>query len=151
MRSALGMIEVTARDVVGVKPGELSVSVALYVGNHTTKLKLSCRNPGNTRPVGREFDGASVLGHHACKAGTDPRVMNDLKGAPKGLRTSPTQSAPRYRSFLIVPLRGTRNDAETVVGFVSIDCDQPYAFYGNRSQTIIVSTMSVIELIQRIV
>jgi hypothetical protein len=148
IRSALGIIEVFARQVTGCERGELSVSIALYTGESNHRMCIKHRNPGNTRPLGRKFDGAAVLGHHACKAGSQPRVVHDLRGMSKMLQKSPTQSEVAYRSFFILPLTITRGQETKIGGFLSIDSTRPYSFYGKRARIIVVNIQPVIEHIQ---
>jgi len=109
IRAALGVIEIFARQVTGGDMGSLGVAIALYEGNSRSRLRIRHRNPGNTRPTNKEFDGAGVMGHYACGAGKNPRVVHDLRGFEKSVQRSPTQSAATYRSFLILPLVSVRS------------------------------------------
>ena len=148
--SALGILEVLAREMTGLKKGQISVSLALYEGNSQTQMRLPYRNPGNERPLNRTFDATDLLAHRACCAGTAPRTVNDLRGFGKRGRKSPTQSSVSYRSFLIIPLRGARNGNEKVIGFLSIDATAPYAFFGNRVTDMIVHSQPIVAHIQKL-
>lgn len=148
IRSALGIIEVFVRQVTGCERGELSVSIALYTGESNHRMCIKHRNIGNTRPIGRKFDGSAVLGHHACKAGKQPRVVHDLRGLHKILQKSPTQSDASYRSFFILPLTVKRSEGERVGGFLSIDSTRPYSFFGKRARIIVVNIQPVVEHIE---
>lgn len=151
IRSALGIIEVFARQVTGCEKGELSVAIALYTGESSHRMCIKHRNPGNTRPMGRKFDGGGVLGHHACKAGSQPRVVHDIRGLGKELQRSPTQSEVGYRSFLILPLVVTRSEGQRIGGFLSIDSTRPYSFFGKRAKVVVVNCQPVIEHIQDLI
>lgn len=148
IRSALGVIEVFVRQVTGCEKGEISVSVALYNGSSDHQMTIRHRNPGNTRPINRKFDGRSALGHYACQAGRQPRIVHDVRGLHRDLQKSPTQSAASYRSFLIVPLIIRRGQEERVGGFLSIDSNRPYCFFGKRASIIVVNVEPIIEHIQ---
>lgn len=150
VRSALGIIENFARQVTHSKKGEISVSTALYQGNSNSRMHIRHRNPGNTRPVNRNFDGRAVLGHHACQAGDSPKIVHNLKRMNRIFRTSPTRSEVIYQSFLIIPLNIDRNGRTTIGGFLSIDATRPYTFYGNRGTQLIVNCQPVVEHIQRL-
>jgi hypothetical protein len=150
IRSALGVIEIFARQITGCEKNELSVSIALYTGSSDQQMTIRHRNPGNTRPINRKFDGRTALGHHACRAGRQPRVVHDLKGLSKGLQKSPTQSSASYRSFLLVPLVITKGGVETIGGYLSIDSDRPYCFYGRRASIIVVNIEPIVEHIQNL-
>mgnify|MGYP001090570447 CR=1 FL=1 len=78
--ATLGVIESYARTVTRSLKGEISVSLALYDGGSTTKMKIKHRNPGNERPIGRPLKKLNkVLGHLACQSGPGARVVNDLE------------------------------------------------------------------------
>lgn len=148
--AALGILEALARELTGLQKGQISVSLALYEGSSQTQMRLRYRNPGNDRPLGRQFDARNLLAHRACCAGTAPRVVNDLRGFGKTGMKSPTQSAVSYRSFLILPLRRGRNGDEKVIGFLSIDATAPYAFFGNRAKDMIVHSQPIVAHIQEL-
>lgn len=148
VRSALGVIEVFARQVSKSMKGDISVAIALYVGGSATKMVINHRNPGNTRPMGRKFDGVGVLGHYACVAGRAPRPVHDIRAFSKVVQRSPTQTSSNYRSFLILPLVAKRQGNEQVIGFLSIDSTKPYCFYGSRARIIVVTCQPIIEHIQ---
>ncbi|MBT1155718.1 hypothetical protein J1C56_08950 [Aminobacter anthyllidis] len=150
IRACLGIIENYARTVTKSKKGDLSVSLVLFSGNSTTRMKVRHRNPGNNRPTNREFDGRSLLGFHACGSGPAPRVVQDLKWFGKPALVSPTQQKVGYRSILIVPVQSS-GTAGAIRGFVSIDCARPYAFYGNRSNVIMVTCEPVFSHINELI
>lgn len=151
LRSALGFIHKYASVVTKLDSANISVSLSTYVGNSTEKMEIRYRNPGNERPVGKQFPCKHVLGHHACRGGMDPRVVNDIRRYQEEFRRSPTRAKADYRSLLIIPLESARNGQSRVVGFISVDAKQPYAFYGTRAHTIVVGCEPVIILIQGIV
>lgn len=146
--STLGVLEIVSRRVTKGQKGEIGVSLATYNGHHVNELKIRHRNPGNERPIGRKFAGTFVLGHHACQAGTDPRVVHDLRAFGKKACVSPTQSSFGYRSIFFIPLSRKINGIETPLGFISIDSTNAYAFYGNRANTVIVTCEPFINHIQ---
>ena len=146
--ACLGILEIYGLRITKVAKGNLSVSLVQYVGSSSTRMIIKHRNPGNLRPIGREFDGANLLGHHACKEGALPRVVHSLAHFGKGLQ-SPTQSKVDYKSMLFIPIAGNGGGEgqSKVRAFVSIDCKRPYAFYGNRSSEIVVTCSPVIKLL----
>lgn len=146
--AALGLLEVLAREVTCRQKGEIAVSLATYEGSSRNTMRLRFRNPGNERPQNRSFDATDLLAHRACQAGSEPRVVHDLKGFGSKAKKSPTQSAVTYRSFLIFPLRGERGGEEKIIGFLSIDASTPYSFFGNRATTIVVNSQPIITHIQ---
>lgn len=150
IRSALGIIENYARQVTGSRKGEISVSIALYTGNSSHKMRIRHRNPGNERPIGKEFEGRGVLGHHACQHGAGPKIVHNLLRMHPDLRQSPTNSEVVYRSFLLIPLTIRREDKEKIGGFLSIDSTRPYTFYGKRGKKLVVTCEPVVEHIQKL-
>lgn len=145
--ATLGVIEGYARTVTRSPKGEISVSLALYDGESTTKMKIKHRNPGNERPIGRPLrDLNKVLGHIACQSGPGARVVNDLKDFGKEAMFSPTQSSRNYRSLLLIPITSSRT--QKIKGFISIDCARPYAFYRNRAKQLVVTCEPLIDHIQ---
>jgi len=152
IRACLGVLEVFSRQITKTRSGDISVSLVLYSGSSQGRMKVRYRNPGNTRPVNREVDADKMLGHTACVNGALPRVVHDLREFGKGSITSPTQSKADYRSIFFFPLTVDSGDEKVVRGFVSIDCKRPYAFYGNRSSSIVVTCEPILnhigELIQ---
>ncbi len=152
IRACLGVLEVFSRQITKSQSGDLSVSLLLYIGNSRSRMKIRHRNPGNTRPVNREVDADRMLGHTACVNGALPRVVHDVREFGKSSVSSPTQSKADYRSIFFFPLAADEGEQKVVRGFVSIDCKQPYAFYGNRSNSIIVTCEPILnhigELIQ---
>jgi hypothetical protein len=145
--ATLGVIEGYARTVTRSPKGEISVSLALYDGESTTKMKIKHRNPGNERPIGRPVKNLKkVLGHLACQSGPGARVVNDLKDFGKEAMFSPTQSSRNYRSLLLIPITSSRT--QKIKGFISVDCARPYAFYRNRARQMIVTCEPLIDHIQ---
>ena len=150
VRSALGIIENYAKQHTKSRKGEISVAIALYEGSSTTNLKLRHRNPGNTRPIGRQFDGTGILGHHACQNGSGPKIVHNIKRMHANFRRSPTNSKVLYESFLILPLTVERNGTQVIGGFLSIDSTKPYTFYGSRGTVLIVNLEAIVEHIQKL-
>ncbi len=150
IRACLGILEIFARQTTKSRKGDVSVSLVLYMGSSASKMRIKHRNPGNDRPVNREFDCRYVVGHHACEAGDFPQVVHDLRRFGRAGATSPTQSKVDYRSIFILPVKSRRNGSR-IRGFVSIDCRRPYAFYGNRANVIVVSCEPVINHIQDLI
>lgn len=150
IQACLGILENFSRETAKVKKGALSVSLVLYQGNSRSRMIIRHRNPGNDRPVGRDFDAKDKIGHRACEAGGVPRVVHDIRWFGKEALASPTQSRVNYRSLLIIPVSQPGGDPRPR-GFVSIDCDQPYAFYGNRSNIIMVSCEPVLSHLSELI
>ncbi len=151
VRALLGVIELFALEITGLRKGEIAVSVARYKGHSSVEMKLVCRNPGNdTRPVNRSFNATNKLGHRACKAGHKARIVNDLRGFGPMAMESPTQSKVSYRSIVLFPLVGVRDGNDFLVGFLSIDATRPYAFYGNRGNDVVVHCQPIVNHIQAI-
>lgn len=152
IRACLGVLEVFSRQITRSRSGDISVSLVLYSGSSRTRMKVRYRNPGNTRPVNREVDADRMLGHIACVNDALPRVVHDLREFGRGAVASPTQSHAEYRSIFFFPLAVGEGTEKVVRGFVSIDCKRPYAFYGNRSNAIVVTCEPILshigELIQ---
>jgi hypothetical protein len=136
--ATLGVIEAYARQLTRSPKGKISVSLALYDGNSTTKMKIRHRNPGNERPTGRGLKHLErVLGHIACQAGPEPRVVTDLKAFGRDGYFSPTQSSCEYRAMALIPVKA--NSTEKIKGFISVDCNVPYAFSGNIIERLVVT------------
>lgn len=147
LTAALGVIEAYARQITKSPKGSISVSLALYDGKSTTSMKIRHRNPGNERPTGRKLKNlGKVMGHIACQAGPEPRIVPDLKSFGKKAFFSPTQSTCTYRSIVILPITALANGQ--VKGFVSIDCDRPHAFHGNIAEQLVVTTEPLINHIE---
>jgi hypothetical protein len=149
IRSCLGLLEIYARRITKTQRGDVSVSIVQYAGSSTAKMKILHRNPGNERPVdGREFDARNVLGHHACQAGVNYRIVHQLSHFGRRLQ-SPTQSHVGYKSIFFIPLEvPTASGGARMRGFVSIDCRRPYAFYGNRGREIVVTCTPIVDLLK---
>jgi len=147
LTAALGVIEAYARQITKSPKRSISVSLALYDGKSTTSMKIRHRNPGNERPKGRRLKHLEkVMGHIACQAGPQPRVVPDLKSFGKEAFFSPTQSKCTYRSIVILPITALGNGQ--IKGFVSIDCDRPHAFHGNIADQLVVTTEPLINHIE---
>lgn len=145
--AALGVIEGYARVITKSPKGEISVSLALYDGKSTSKMKIHHRNPGNDRPIGRYLKNLeNVLGHRACIAGPAPRVVSDLKWFGKEIFSSPTHAVCKYRSILLVPI--TASKTGKIKGFLSVDCIRPHAFHGKCADQIVVTCEPLIDHIQ---
>ncbi len=145
--ATLGVIEGYARTVTRSPKGEISVSLALYDGESTSKMKIKHRNPGNERPIGRPVKNLNkVLGHIACQSGPGARVVNDLKDFGEEAKFSPTQSSINYRSILLIPITSSRT--QKIKGFISVDCARPFAFYNNRAKQMVVTCEPLIDHIQ---
>lgn len=146
IRACLGILEIYARRITKSAKGEIAVSLVQYAGSSSSKMKILHRNPGNTRSVnGREFDASGVIGHHACCAGSDYQVVHQMGHFGRDL-PSPTQSQVDYKSIFFVPLEvGLAGGGTRIKGFVSIDCERPYAFYGNRAREIAVNCAPIVE------
>lgn len=145
--AALGVIETYARQITKSPKSTISVSLALYDGNSTTSMKIRHRNPGNERPTGRNLKNLNrVLGHRACQAGPEPRVVSDLKKFGSEGFFSPTQSVCNYRSMVIIPVTARGNGK--IKGFVSIDSTQPHAFHGSIADVLVVTTEPLISHIE---
>ncbi len=147
IRACLGILEVHTRRITKSDKGEIAVSLVQYVGSSSSLMTIRHRNPGNNRAVGREFDGTDLLGHHACQGVPLPRVVHHTRFF--GSLNSPTQSGANYKSLMFIPLEVAGPKGENrVKGFVSIDCQRPYGFYGNRSREIMVTCRPIVDHIR---
>lgn len=147
LTAALGVIEAYARQITKSPKHSISVSLALYDGKSSSSMKIRHRNPGNERPTGRKLKNLEkVMGHIACQAGPEPRVVPDLRCFGKEAFFSPTQSTCTYRSIVIVPVTALGNGM--IKGFVSIDCVRPHAFHGNIADQLVVTTEPLINHIE---
>lgn len=149
IRSCLGLLEIYTRRITKTSKGDVSVSIVQYAGSSMNKMKILYRNPGNERPIdGREFDAETVIGHHACVAGSKHQIVHQLSHFGRGLQ-SPTRSSVDYKSIFFVPLEVQSASGGTrMKGFISIDCRQPYAFYGNRGREIAVTCTPIVNLLK---
>lgn len=134
--AALDIIEIAARKITKAEKGDISVCLATRNGSSEIEMKIRHRNRRSERPLMR-FQADRTLAYRACKAGGDPRVINDIRDFGKFGRQSPTQSVVNYRSIFVVPI-SHGGEPGKIVGWVSIDSRRPYAFYGNRASAIIV-------------
>jgi hypothetical protein len=144
--SGLGLIQQYVALLAKLPPDSVSVSVCTYRGS-SQRMQIRHRNVGNGRRVGPVNAPIwSILGHHACQDGTAPKVVHDLRRMQEEFQRSPSESPCNYRSFLIIPLETTRNGQKSMLGFLSIDAERPFAFYGNRSRKIIGNCNPIIEM-----
>jgi hypothetical protein len=148
--ACLGIVEVFSRDITKSKKGDIAVSLVLYKGSSATQMKIRHRNPGNTRPINREFDGNNYFGHHVCQSGSAPRVVHDIEEFGGDAAKSPTQSMLNYRSIFFIPIVD-KDDPTKVRGFMSIDSKRPYAFFGNRSNVIVVTCEPVVSRLKQMI
>lgn len=144
IRACLGIIDVFCRQMTRAKKQEIAVSLVLYSDRDRVKMRIRHRNPGNERPVNREFDASRTIGHQACQRDGKPRVINDIKRFGKLAVVSPTQSDVDYRSIYFIPLETMADEMPLIRGFLSIDSKQPFAFYGNRANAIIVTCEPIV-------
>jgi hypothetical protein len=145
IRACLGILEIFCRQITRSAKGDVAVSLVLYQGSSRQKMSLRHRNPGNLRPVNREIRTEGLLGHFVCAYGAEPQVVDDVR---EFTATSPTQTKPDYRSIFFYPLEVLSKEGKSIKGFVSIDCKKPYAFYGNRSNDIVVTCEPVLNHIR---
>lgn len=148
IESCLGIIENIAIPETKSQRGDVSVNLITYVGNSTTQMKVRHRNPGNTRPKNRQFPTDAVLGHYVCQRGNAPLTINNIKHFGKDFAASPTQNSYAYRSILLIPMLCNTPQGQVAKGFVSVDCTRPYAFYGNRANSIAVTSKPVLALLR---
>lgn len=151
IEACLGIMESVALPVAKCQKGEISVTLILYNGSSVSKMRIRQRNPGNTRPKGREIDTERLLGHYVCQEGDAPMTVNHIAHFGKEFGKSPTQTSYAYKSILILPIRCDTPDDVKAKGFVSIDCDHPYAFYGNRANSIAVMSKPIINQLREMI
>lgn len=115
-------------------PGNVTVTFSRYI-DHGESLDISLRNRGSTRGAKEVRAANFILGHRVCQSAMKVRTVHDLKDFPRAYLRSPTGSEVKYRSFMIFPVLSPASveGPQTVIGFVSIDCEMPYAFYGDRA------------------
>ena len=146
IEACLGIIESIALPETKSQKGEVAVTLILYQGTGTSKMRVKQRNPGNTRPKGRgDIDSERILGHHVCQRGDAPLTVNNISHFGKEFSRSPTQTRYDYKSILLIPLVCDTPQGPKAKGFVSIDCNHPYAFYGNRANSITVMATPIIK------
>lgn len=148
IRACLGILEIFTRQITKSPKGDVSVSLVLYQGSSRQKMSLRHRNPGNERPVNREIKTEGLLGHHVCETGGNPQVVDDVN---EFSISSPTQSKREYRSIFFYPLEVSGREGKFIKGFISIDCKKPYAFYGNRSNDIVVTCEPVLNHVRELI
>lgn len=151
IRACLGILEIFTRQTTKSKKGDVSVSVVLYQGSSKSNLNIRHRNPGNERPTGRDIKADGLLGHRVCEYGELPQVLDDVRELGKRKVSSPTQSKMEYRSIFFYPLEIDGKEGKFIKGFISIDCKKPYAFYGNRSNDIVVTCEPVLNHIKELI
>ena len=131
IKAILSVIEVLVLRFINVPRGKITVTFARYIDDGR-QLELRHRNRGSDRKVCTVPVSDQILGHLLCQAGAQPRALNDLHHLPEEYRVSPSSGSATYRSFYIVPIYEDAH-RRSPVGFVSIDSQIPYAFYGNRA------------------
>lgn len=148
--ACLGIIEGYARQVTRSKHGDVSVSLVLYDDGDRAQMTIKHRNPGNTRPKPRLITQLDrIFGHLACEAGPAPQRINDIYFFGRNQVISPTQSTISYRSIFIVPIQDDNGEDGPIRGFLSIDSRQPYAFYGDRGDKILITCLPLIDHIRQ--
>lgn len=133
IEATLAIAASVAAEIAQVRPDQVSASLVQYMGTGRAKMRVSHRNSGSQRPVGRPVKSIqTLLGHHACLNDAEaPRVVADLRRfGPLGLK-SPTQAAPNYRSIFIQPVKSSKKGE--LQGFISVDCSVAHGFHGRRS------------------
>lgn len=148
IEACLGIIESIALPVTKSQKGEVAVTLILYQGTGAGKMRVRHRNPGNTRPKGRDVDTERILGHHVCQRGNTPLTINNIKHFGPDFSQSPTQTKYDYKSILLIPVVCDTPKGQMTKGFVSIDCNHPYAFYGNRANSIAVMAKPIMSQLQ---
>lgn len=151
IRACLGILEIYARQTTKAAKGTISTSVVLYKGSSRTTLQIRHRNPGNERPTGRDISSEGLLGHFVCEHGASPQVIHDIRELKAKRFASPTQSKVEYRSIFFYPLEVDGVDGKFIKGFISIDCKKPYAFYGNRSNDIVVTCEPILSHVRELI
>jgi hypothetical protein len=151
IEACLGIVETIALPATKSKQGEISVTLITYLGNSHSRMRVRKRNPGNMRPANREFDSERILGHHVCQHGNAPMIVNQIKHFGKDFAQSPTQTRYDYKSILVIPLPCDDESGQKPKGFVSIDCNRPYAFYGNRANEIAVMSAPIVAQLREMV
>lgn len=150
--ACLGIIELYATQETGSKRGEIAVSLVLYDPADRARMTIKHRNPGAKRPLNRVVRNLDKLfGHHACSAGPAPRIVDDVLSFGRDAVESPTQSQVNYRSIFIIPIEPLDGEAERIAGFISIDSERPFAFYGRRSTNIAITCTPFIDFISHLV
>lgn len=151
IEACLGIIENIAIPETKTQKGDVSVNLITYMGSSTSQMRVRHRNPGNTRPKNRQFATEAVLGHYVCQRGSAPLTINNIKHFGRDFAASPTQNSYTYRSILLIPLLCNTPQGQVARGFVSIDCTRSYAFYGNRANSIAVTSKPVLALLREMI
>ena len=136
IEASLAIAASIAAEIAKVKSGETAASLVQYRGTGFSRMQVTHRNRGSSRPVSRRIKELNtLLGHHACQRAVAPRVVPDIrKFGPLG-RKSPTQTTHSYRSILIQPVVSSRTGL--LKGFISIDCTLPHAFHSHRADDLV--------------
>lgn len=151
IEACLGIIESIALPITNSQKGDLAVALIQYKGSSTTRMRVRQRNPGNTRPKGREIETERVLGHYVCQESETPVTINDIRHLGPEFGRSPTQTKFEYKSILLIPVWCDTPNGRMARGFVSIDCNHPYAFFGNRSNSITVMARPIIDQLREVI
>lgn len=131
IEATLSLASSIAAEVAGVRTGKVAASLVQYTGTGYGKMKVTHRNRGSLRPVGRIVkDLDTLLGHHACQNGHAMRVVPDIHRFGPLARKSPTQGQATYRSIFFHPVVSSRS--KELRGFISVDCTVAHAFHGKR-------------------
>ena len=145
MRDRDGSIEATlaimsgyARLVTKDSSADISATLVCYRGTGQSQMTVTHRQRGSSRPTNRHIkDIEYVLGHHACQAGYEPRIVPNLRRFGPRAKKSLTMAKANYRSMLILPVRS--RSSQEIKGFISIDSSRPFAFNGNRAGALMVA------------
>ncbi|WP_343503587.1 hypothetical protein [Alloyangia pacifica] len=136
IEATLALAASLAAEIARVRTVDVAASFVRYTGTGHGKMKVTHRNRGSERPVGRPVrDLEFLLGHHACLHSAAPRVVADIhRFGPLG-RKSPTQGQPTYRSIFIQPVISSKT--KELQGFISMDCTVAHAFHGRRADDLV--------------
>jgi hypothetical protein len=152
IEACLGIIESIALPQTKSQKGAIAVTLLVYQGSGNGKMRVRQRNPGNSRPKNRgDIDTERVLGHYVCQRGNAPLTINHIGHFGKEFARSPTQTKYDYKSILLIPIRCDTANGEVAKGFVSVDCNHPYAFYGNRANAIAVMANPIISQLREMI
>lgn len=144
----LSLIEAHVRHLVNVPTGKITVTFARYTDS-SRKLDIALRNRGSLRAMKHINADNFILGHRVCQTTTEVRTVHDLRHFPDTYRRSPTGNEAKYLSFMIFPVRERHPADGPCVGFLSIDCEIPYAFYGKRAKLIVATVGPILNQISQ--
>lgn len=130
--AVLSIMEVAVRQLVNGRTGQVTVTFARYCEDGKY-IDISHRNRGSERAHRKVPAADFILAHRVCQSKPQERIVHDLLAFPTKYHSSPTRGKTDYRSFYIIPVFSDLPENDTVIGFVSIDCEIPYAFHGNRA------------------